>query len=133
MTCDGAEEVVSQVKVPWGSESDRQFVLDISFEAPANAGLRTAELVCIFAASPMQIFQSCLFLLSGGYTNTSGEACFQCSIVLNMHWWWDGLDRLGSRWVSFHLSHHWRFCWSSSLLIKALIILTARWLDFPCS
>ncbi len=86
MTCDGAEEVVSQVKVLWGSESDRQFVLDISFEAPANACLRTAELVCIFAASPMQIFQSCLFLLSGGYTNTSGEACFQCSIVLNMHW-----------------------------------------------
>ncbi|CAK9873554.1 unnamed protein product [Sphagnum jensenii] len=39
MTCDGAEE---EVKFPWGSESDRQSVrLDISFEAPANAGLRT--------------------------------------------------------------------------------------------
>ncbi|CAM6055888.1 unnamed protein product [Sphagnum tenellum] len=40
-----------------GNESDRQSVrLHISFEAPANAGLRTAELVCIFTASPMQIF-----------------------------------------------------------------------------
>lgn len=30
----------------WGSETDRQFVrLDISFEAPANTGLRTSELV----------------------------------------------------------------------------------------
>jgi DNA polymerase sigma len=47
MTCEGpAEDVVSQVKGPWGSEADRQFVrLDISFEAPANTGLRTAELV----------------------------------------------------------------------------------------
>jgi hypothetical protein len=62
MTCDGAEEVVSQVKVPWGSESDRQSVrLDISFEAPANAGLRTAELVCIFTASPMQISSPAFF------------------------------------------------------------------------
>ncbi|CAK9867158.1 unnamed protein product [Sphagnum jensenii] len=47
MTCEGpAEDVVSQVKGPWGSEADREFVrLDISFEAPANTGLRTAELV----------------------------------------------------------------------------------------
>jgi predicted nucleotidyltransferase len=46
MTCETAAEVFSQVKGPWGSEADRQFVrLDISFEAPANTGLRTAELV----------------------------------------------------------------------------------------
>lgn len=31
---------------PWGSEKDRQIVrLDISFEAPANTGLSTSELV----------------------------------------------------------------------------------------
>jgi DNA polymerase sigma len=31
---------------PWGSEKDRQIVLlDISFEAPTNTGLRTSELV----------------------------------------------------------------------------------------
>jgi hypothetical protein len=78
MTCEGpAEDVVSQVKGPWGSEADRQFVrLDISFEAPANTGLRTAELVIVFRAFPMQRYSLLPFLLSEGYTNAAGEACF---------------------------------------------------------
>jgi hypothetical protein len=118
-----------------GSESDRQSVrLDISFElqpTPAFALLNWYAflqlLLCRYSSPALFSFQ--------GVILTQGESCFQCSIVLNMHWWWDGLDRFGSWWVSFHLSHYWRFCWSSpcwskpwsSLLPGDWIFLVPRW------